>query len=227
MLKKLFRNPIIQAILTRFIAFLIWFIGRTSRITFVGDGPIKEHLASGKPFILCFWHGRMLMCPYGWKVYPPAKASNRELHMMISAHGDGRFISKVISFFGVPTITGSTSRGGASALRNAVEILNQSKTVAITPDGPRGPRYKAAKGVVHAARLAECSIIPVSYSTTRHKIFNSWDHFYFPLPFSKLLIVLGDAIAPPTSEDSTETERVRLLVEAELNRVRELGDSLC
>jgi lysophospholipid acyltransferase (LPLAT)-like uncharacterized protein len=100
---------------------------------------VPESLArEGRPFIGAFWHQRMLMLPPIWR-------NRRKLHMLISSHRDGILISRVVGYFGIPTIVGSTNRGAADALRGMLAVLRKGEIVAVTPDGPRGPARKAAR----------------------------------------------------------------------------------
>lgn len=146
---------------------------------------------------------------------------------MISMHRDGRIISDTIAHFGIKTIVGSTSKGGAAALRNMVKTVKTGEYVGITPDGPRGPRMRAQEGMITIARLANIPIIPVSYASTRSKIFGSWDRFVAALPFGRGVFVWGEPIHVPHTADKTELEKSRKEVEDSLNAVSAEADRLC
>src|SRR5689334_1896264 len=105
---------------------------RTSRWTVEGAPFPQAALAQSGAFILAFWHGRLLMMPMAWQRLAP-------MHMLISAHTDGRIIADAVTYFGVQSIPGSTSRGGSAALRRMLKRLAAGECVGITPDGPRGP----------------------------------------------------------------------------------------
>ncbi len=110
-------------------------------------------IADGRAFIGAFWHGRMLMIPMGWQRMAP-------MHMLISAHRDGRIIADAVSYFGIQAIAGSTRRGGSAALRNMLKKLKEGDCVAITPDGPRGPAMKRQhrhRKCGKAGRSADCA----------------------------------------------------------------------
>lgn len=221
MAKKFLKRPWVQATISWLVARYIAFVCKTCRWQLVGKGPVDDHLAAGKAFIACFWHGRMGLMVHAWH------QRSVPFHMLISAHGDGRLISGAMAHFGIHTITGSSRKGGALALMNVVDTLGKGEVVGFTPDGPRGPRHTVAPGIVHAARLAQVDIIPASFATSRHKKLKSWDHFYIPFPFSRAVLVMGEPIVPPDSADETEIARVTKLVENGLNDAMERADALC
>lgn len=113
---------------------LVW---ATSRWEVVG-GEIPRRLhAAKRPFIVAFWHGRLLMMPMAWERSVP-------IRMLISAHRDGRLIADSVAAFGIESIAGSSTRGGSTALRQMVKALRQGVCVGITPDGRGGPpRWRA------------------------------------------------------------------------------------
>jgi lysophospholipid acyltransferase (LPLAT)-like uncharacterized protein len=152
----------------------------------------KQFLKEGKPFLTCFWHGRLLMLPYGWvgRTMKP----KHPFFMLISAHKDGRLISKTVHWFGIKTIAGSTNRGGMEAFREILKKARKGQTIGITPDGPRGPFESVSPGTIKIAELGGMPILPITFSTSRAKIFKSWDRFFLPLPFSKGVIAWGEPI---------------------------------
>jgi hypothetical protein len=170
-----------------------------------GDRP-RRLLAEGRPFIGAFWHGRMLMIPMGWQRMAP-------MHMLISAHRDGRIIADAVSYFGIAAIAGSTRRGGSAALRTMLKKLKDGDCVAITPDGPRGPAMTASTGIVNVARLAQVPIVPITYATSRRRIAASWDRFHIALPFGRGVFLWGEPIEIAADLDDSGIEEARRLVE--------------
>ncbi|MBI3452918.1 MAG: lysophospholipid acyltransferase family protein [Rhodospirillales bacterium] len=211
-LKRLFRSDPVQRLLARLIAFYIRFVHATSRQTIHGAEIVARQLATGRPLIGCFWHGRMMLMPRFWTAPVP-------MRMLISRHRDGRLIARTIALLGFPTITGSSSRGGATALREIVRTLKDGDCVCVTPDGPRGPRMRAAPGLVAAARLAGVPVIPATFSTTRGRELGSWDRLLFALPFGRIVFVIGEPVEVPPDADEAALEAARATVEARLNAV--------
>lgn len=212
-------NPV-QAIVAGLAALYIRLVYATSRWTVIGLERIKPVIEGDAPFIGCFWHGRMLMWPKFWEF-------RRPLLMLSSPHQDGRLIARTIKYFGVGTIWGSSSRGGAAALRSMAQALADGNCVALTPDGPRGPRMRAASGVAMIAKLAGVPVVPGSYSTSRALVFSSWDRFLLALPFGRGVFICGEPVYVARDADDAAIENARLNVETQLNRLTQEADRQC
>lgn len=135
----------------------------TSRIRYNNREVIDELARQRQPYILAFWHGRLFLMPYA---YP-----GRRIAILISHHRDGEYISRTMERFGFVTARGSSSRRGASGLREIVRKIREGYDAAFTPDGPRGPRARVQPGVIAAARLSGAPIVPVAFSSSKK---NSW-----------------------------------------------------
>ena len=210
-----------------FVNFVTWlgakytyFVFKTTKWQFVGEENIKPYWQDNKPLIGAFWHGRMAMMCYSWK-------SKQDFYLMISAHRDGRLISKLIDNLGFKTITGSSSRGGSEAMRSAITTIKNKSSVGITPDGPRGPCYKAHDGIISIARLAQVDIIPATFSCTKRKIAKSWDKLIFPLPFGKGVIMYGKPIKYEEIKDKDKVEEARFELEKRLIDLCNESDKMC
>lgn len=208
----------------RFFAFLasiyIRFVFLTCKWETLGKEIPESYIKDKKPFIVCFWHGRlgMLACAWTWK--------DRPFRMLMSTHRDGLLIARTVSHFGITWIAGSTQRGGTEALRGLIKTLRNGETIGITPDGPRGPSQVASIGVVTLAKLAKVDLVPITFSTSRRRLLKTWDRFHLPLPFGRGLFIWGDPISPPLSSDETEMERVRQQLETEMTALQNKADSL-
>jgi lysophospholipid acyltransferase (LPLAT)-like uncharacterized protein len=169
--------------------------------------------------VVCFWHGRLLMMPCAQR--PPMT-----YHMLISGHRDGQLIARTIGRFGSGVVAGSSSRGGALAVKQCIDLLAAGVAVGITPDGPRGPRMRAAGGAVEIARRTGVPMLPVTYSVTRRRILGSWDRFLLPLPFSRGVFILGEPIEVPANARSEALEAARVELERRLNAITAEADRL-
>lgn len=203
-----------------------WLAGRYIRLVFatgrwsVHGADIPERFwQAGKPFILAFWHGRLLMMPISW-------SSRAKMNMLISQHRDGALIADTIAHFGLRSVRGSSRRGGTAALRALISALKRGECVGVTPDGPRGPRMRAAGTVVDVARLAGAPIVPAAYSATPRRLLSTWDRFVFPLPFGRGVIVWGEPITVARRAKKGELEAAHQAVEEGLNAVTSEADRL-
>ena len=170
-----------------------------------------------KPFILAFWHGRIMMMPYCWR-------RDKAINMLISQHKDGQFIARTVAHFGIDTVAGSSSKGGSAALRSMLRSLKQGQSVGITPDGPRGPRMRASDGIVHVARLSGVPVIPCGFSAKRRKLLGSWDRFTVAFPFSRGIFVWGEPVRVPSDATPEQLEEARLAIESGLTAVTQAAD---
>lgn len=184
-----------------------------------GDIP-ERFFAAEKPFILAFWHGRLLMMPQCWH-------TDRTIYVLISMHRDGRLIADTIERLGVKTIAGSSSKGGASALRAMVKALKGGEYIGISPDGPRGPRMRVSDGIVSLARLANVPVIPIAHSSTPRKILGNWDRFQISMPFARHVVMWGEPIKVPHTSDKQKLEDARHYIEDNLNALTAEADRLC
>jgi lysophospholipid acyltransferase (LPLAT)-like uncharacterized protein len=174
----------------------------------------------GEPFILAFWHGRLLMIP---RIWPRHTAIN----ILTSQHRDGDLSARAISHFGLKSVPGSSRRGGSAALRTMVRAIANGQCAGIAPDGPRGPIMRASDGIIALARLSGAAIVPVSYGASRRHILKTWDRFVVPLPFAAGVFVWGEALAVPRDADAAAIEAARRELETRLNAITAEADRLC
>lgn len=143
--------------------------------------------AAQKPVIFAFWHNRQ-----GFLLYPYRK--HKKLCVLVSLSKDGEYIARALPKFNMTASRGSTTRGGVAAFRGLVSKAKEGYSLALTPDGPRGPVYQASKGVLALARKTGFPIVPVGVYATHKFSVNSWDKFQVMLPFGKCAIVLGQPL---------------------------------
>lgn len=197
LLKTIRQSSSIRALASFFITQYVRFVWMTSKWEILGKEHPDLHWEQNKPLIACFWHGRLLMMFKSW-------FGQHKLHMLISSHPDGQIIARTTQRFGYGWIAGSSNRGGRKAILNILKTLKSGESVGITPDGPRGPRYKANLGIIQMARLGNAALLPISYSATRGIFMKSWDRFFLPFPFSKGIFIYGPLINVAGSSKSDE-----------------------
>lgn len=217
-LRKLVRNQAVRNALSWIAAGYIRLVWLTGRWRVVNGSVLADRVADGRPVIVCFWHGRMLMMPN-------VRPSGAPMTVLISHHRDGVFISRTLAHLGVDTIAGSTSRGGGNALIAMVHALRRGVYVAITPDGPRGPRMRVAPGAVTAAKLSGACLVPASYSARWRRVSGSWDRMLIPLPFTRGIVRFGTPIEVPRNADEAVSDRLRRKLETDLIELTDALDS--
>ncbi len=186
----------------------------------VAGGDIPERFwAEGSPFILAFWHGRILMMPCCWD-------HGKTIYILMSQHRDGQMSADAVGHFGIKTVAGSSTRGGVRALRALVKALKNGDYVGIAPDGPRGPRMRASSGIISVARLSGAPIIPAAFSSTNGRHLSSWDRFLVAWPFGRRVFVWGDPIYVERAASPEDEEAARRQVEDALNAITAEADRL-
>jgi len=161
-----------------------------------------------KPLLWAFWHNRLLIVPYLFERYFPGRPGSA----LASASKDGEILSAFIECFGVGTVRGSSSHGGARALVEMKRRVDAGSMMAITPDGPRGPRYCMNPGLVKLAQITGGVIMPVRVEYARYWQLKSWDGFRIPRPFSKVTVVFDEPqpVRQTDDDEAFEAERARL-----------------
>lgn len=165
--------------------FLIRIIYLTSRKHFHMPQTVPQ-----EPVIFAFWHGDLLLQPYlyyQFRKIPKAK-------VLISDHFDGQIIARIMTFFRLGTIHGSTTRGGAKVLIQGLKSLSDGYDIGITPDGPKGPRYTVSDGVVVMAQKRQAKVIVYSCVPSSYWQLGSWDRFVIPKPFGVLNFYASEPI---------------------------------
>jgi lysophospholipid acyltransferase (LPLAT)-like uncharacterized protein len=171
---------------------------------------------AGQPVLYAVWHGRLLPLTY----------YHRHLGVgaVISRSADGEYIAQVAKGWGFEPIRGSTSRGGSEALREVVQRVRAGQSIAMTPDGPRGPRQKLQPGVIRAAQLAGVPILPVAAGCSRAWWPGGWDRLCVPKPFSRVRVRYGEAMVVPRELDPGEFSRLAMELERRMNELTEEVD---
>jgi lysophospholipid acyltransferase (LPLAT)-like uncharacterized protein len=173
-------------------------------------GAPKEKL------IFAFWHNRLALSAILFQRFVLPFAPERRIAGMISASRDGGLLAQIFEYFGIEPVRGSSSRRGPQALREMVSKAEAGYDLAITPDGPRGPRYEVQEGVISTAQLTGLPIVPVSYHLNWKIQLKSWDRFQVPLPFARCRIRVGPAMRVPREASDAEREALRQQLEQSL-----------
>jgi lysophospholipid acyltransferase (LPLAT)-like uncharacterized protein len=195
-------------------AWVLRVVGWTLRIRITDHSGVLSG-GHAEPVIFAYWHNRMLAVPFAYlRHYVPLVRSGRRKGavVLISHNEDARLISAVMRRFGIGVVKGSSSRGGATALRELTECVRSGLDVNITPDGPRGPVYRLGSGLVFLAQTTSAPVLPIRVEYARCIRFKSWDGYMVPLPFSRIDMTLGplERVAPDATGERFEAERLRI-----------------
>ena len=209
-----------RRIVSRLGAGYIRLVFRTGRWRTLGAEIPRAFWDEGKPFIIAFWHGRLLMPPMAWR-------RGMRMNMLISERGDGPLIAAIIAHFDLGTAWGSSTAKGSRATRTMVRALARNEYAGMTPDGPHGPLMRAATGIVSLAQLSGAPVLPLSYSASRVVTRKGWDRLIVPLPFSRGVFVWGEPVSLGRKATETEQEAARQAIEDRLNATTAKADRLC
>lgn len=203
--------------LTRLLAWaavgLLRLLFRTCRREFhleaAGTNPYGR--TGERRFLYCVWHDQIVMTVFSGRP--------RQMAGLVSRHQDGSYLSDAMEFVGIEPVRGSTSRGGVQALRQLID-KTRNLHVAITPDGPRGPRRQAKSGIVFLASRTGRSIVPTAYGCRRGwKIKGSWTDMLIPRPFTKIFALGGRPIAVPPDLARDGIDHYTAVLQGEMERL--------
>jgi lysophospholipid acyltransferase (LPLAT)-like uncharacterized protein len=178
---------------------LIRALAATVEFRFHDDATMRSWESEGRPFILAFWHRYLILMRYSYR--------GSRMTVLVSQSWDGELTSQTLAHLGIDTCRGSTTRGGAGALRDLLRRARSGSDLGFTPDGPKGPVRKVQPGVILAAAMSGLPIQPVALAASRHKLLRSWDKMVVPLPGATVDIVFGEplVVAPKSSIDAGVT----------------------
>jgi len=193
---------------------IVRWIHRILKPGVVGEDAVKSLWAEGRHVILATWHDQLLMMPLGYSG-PGAKT-------LISRSKDGELIARVVEYFGVGAVRGSSSRGGKAAFRELVKLSREPLDLGITPDGPKGPRHQIKEGVVQLARISGRPIVPLAFACSNGHRFQSWDRFLLPYPWGKAVYCYGVPLCYDENETIEDFEsRVQMALDDNTRRAGE------
>ena len=183
----------------------------------LGADVARGRLQHADRFIYCIWHENLLL--------PAVHFGGPDLAVLISQHADGKLLGALIAALRMTAVEGSTTRGGADAVRQMVRPDITWRNLAITPDGPRGPRRVVQHGIIYVASRTGMKIVPVGVGYHRPWRMNSWDRFAVPKPSSRARMILSEPITVPNGLKSSGLEPFRLQVQNEMDRLNPLAES--
>jgi lysophospholipid acyltransferase (LPLAT)-like uncharacterized protein len=171
-------------------------LARTWRYRAEGRGSLDRLRAERRPLILALWHGELLPCLWLHR--------GEGIVVLISTHADGEIVARLVESLGYRTVRGSTSRGGARAILDLVRELEAGHEIAVTTDGPRGPRHAFAPGALAVAQRSGAPVVCGRIRVSRAWRLRSWDRFVIPKPFARVVAAYGEPqyVRAPTARDA-------------------------
>lgn len=192
------------------LGFLIWLVYRplsmTWRFTWREPQSMSEALRDRRPIIVAHWHGDLFALACQVRRY--------RLVTIASRSKDGRIMGTLLRLLGAKVAAGSSSRGGAAALKGLIRLVREGFNCSFAVDGPRGPIYKLKPGVLETSRLVHCPIYYASISCDRafhwHR---SWDHAYIPKPFARIEVQWRGPVPAVGRHDDARDPRLMATLE--------------
>lgn len=211
---RIHQLPALSRFLIRLGSILVNFLCATLRYKVIDEAGFLAK-SSPRPVVFLVWHNRILAMPVLFRRYYPKR---KGLLVLTSASRDGAYLSEFVRCFGMGSVRGSSSRRGAAALLDSVRALEAGFDLCITPDGPRGPRYKLGPGALLLSERCRVPLMPLLVEYSAFWRFNSWDGFAVPKPFAKVTVTALPLIEVESSETEADFEEKREQVE---NRMTE------
>ncbi|MBH0177326.1 MAG: lysophospholipid acyltransferase family protein [Nitrospira sp.] len=193
-LKKRIEQWVKCSLLPPVAASVIRGVAQSMRCETRGQEAVDALYREGRHIILAFWHAQQLMIPIGYR--------GAGSHVLISQHGDGEIIARIIARFGHQAVRGSSTRGGAGALRALIKLGRSGQDVVVTPDGPKGPRHVAKLGVIQLAKATGLPIVPLAFACSKKNSSRAgiatWSRIRFPVAYSSMEPLSGFRVTQTT-----------------------------
>lgn len=190
---------------------VIW---RTARRRVIGAERLEALLREHGAVVPVFWHQHLLICA---RFLTDRRVVGLKPGFMISPSVDGEAPSMLARLYGAHVVRGSGSYTGVRAVRGVHQaIAKELISPAITPDGPRGPRFKMKPGAIFTARISRKPVVPIAYAAKPARVLKTWDKFVIPFPFAKIRIAIGEPYFPERRLDDAQMESAQRELEQRL-----------
>lgn len=193
---------------------LLWC--KTLRVTRINSENFNELKQNNKNVVVAFWHGSMFV---GWFLHRPEK--KRNISALVSQSNDGEFLSAILERWNYTMIRGSSHIGGKEAMQLMVDEVEKGNSLAITPDGPRGPRHEMKMGAIRVAQRTGVPLILAGISVRKKKLLRSWDKFEVPLPFSSVVVKYSDPIIVAKELNNESLDNFKVIMQRKMMELTE------
>lgn len=229
MMKSFFRTAFARELIARLLSVYMYLVRVTTKWEILGFENLSKSIAPNKGIVACLWHSRIILIPsvFDLRVF--------NVSMLFSLSKDGDITSRVGELMGYKIIRGSSAKkrnekmedkGGMAAFRAMLSAIKQGNIVALTPDGPSGPRLRMTMGAIRTAKAANTYFLPIAASVKNSKISKSWDRLLLPPLFSKGFVLYGAPLLI-SAQNEAELEKSRIECENALNELTHKADELC
>jgi lysophospholipid acyltransferase (LPLAT)-like uncharacterized protein len=192
-------------------AFILEVLWRSSRLKIIGGDKLEALLKEEGAVVPVFWHQHLLMAA---RFVCSNKIKGMKQGFMISPSVDGQAPTMLAQLYGAHVVRGSGSYTGVRAVRGVYNaIVKEGISPTITPDGPRGPRFKMKPGAIFTAQISGKAVVPIAYAASPAVLLKTWDKFVIPWPFARLRIAIGEPYYP--ARKMTDEEMVAAQEELE------------
>lgn len=196
-------------------ALILEVLWRTSRLQIIGGDKLEALLKAEGAVVPVFWHQHLLMCA---RFICSNKIPGMKSGFMISPSVDGQPATMLAQLYGAHVVRGSGSYTGVRAVRGVHQaIVKEGISPTITPDGPRGPRFKMKPGAIFTAQISGKAVVPIAYAASPAKLLRTWDKFVIPWPFARLRIAIGEPYYPKRKMTDEEMEAAQQELERRLH----------
>ena len=182
------------------IALVLRVLYRTLRVRYLDPAGVIDAVDRGERAVFAFWHDTLVLVPLLLRAVHPGT----RVAVMLSWHRDAEIAAQAIRRLGIRAVRGSATRGWFGALRGLLAADRRGEIVAVVPDGPRGPRHHAQPGVVQLARATRVPIVAIGAATRPVRRLSSWDRLQLPMPFGRVVLVLGEPLAVGDGADGDD-----------------------
>ena len=213
------QHPLLNSTLSAGMTSSFRMLFRTLRIEFDFEVPETNpyQVAQGRTCIYSVWHDSMIVPVFAGK--QPATMA------LVGQHNDGSYVANILKSAGIPCVRGSSSKGGATALRRLIEDTKDHHIV-LTPDGPRGPRRELKPGLTYLAAKTGKPLVPTAFAASRcWKIKGSWTDQVIPSPFAKVVVLAGTPIEVPKKASREELDDYTAKLQTAMDELNEEAES--
>jgi lysophospholipid acyltransferase (LPLAT)-like uncharacterized protein len=205
------------AFLARALLRALW---ATYRLEVLDPDRLRNVSTAQRPAIYLAWHHQAFLA--ATLIIKELIRLPRRLTVMISQSRDGDLVTRVAEPFGIRVYRGSATRGGQRALRGLYrELARMDSSILMLPDGPQGPPLVVKPGGVVLAQTAGAPILPLGMAAGRATRLGSWDRLVLPLPFSRVVVAVGEPRSVPRQLEKEQRDQICLELETELETLSE------